>query len=193
MFGKFFASAFTGSLFGAGPTVFAVWGYVIANARDSQVELNPQLLASILGTTQDDVATAIGKLCAPDPNSRSKEEDGRRLIKEGQFAYRVVNHAAYRDIRNDEERRAYFRDKKREQRLRDKQAQAQPQQGIGAPPQDAHIPTWDEVKVLASMRAIPETSARAFYDHHQGNNLWLNQHGKLVDWKANLKAWAAVK
>lgn len=120
MYGKLFASTFTGSMYGAGPDVFAVWAYVIANTVDSQVELNPNLIAALLGCTPDRARAAIEVLCAPDPNSRSKAEGGRRLVREGEFAYRVPNFAAYRSIRNEEDRRAYNREKKREQRARDK-------------------------------------------------------------------------
>lgn len=118
MYGKFFASTFTGSMMGSGPTVFAVWGYVIANAVNGQVELNPRLVAAVIGCSQDDVQQAIGVLAAPDPNSRSPTEDGRRLVQEGQFAFRVTNHAMYRQIRNEDDRREYNRIKKQESRLR---------------------------------------------------------------------------
>jgi hypothetical protein len=120
VYGKFFASAFTGSMFGAGSDVFAVWAYVIANTKDSQVELNPNLLAATLGTSRERVQQAIDFLCAPDPNSRSKDAEGRRLVREGEFAYRVPTFSAYRAIRNEEERREYNRVKKAEQRERDR-------------------------------------------------------------------------
>ena len=120
MFGKFFASAFTGSMFGAGPDVFAVWGYVIANTHDSQIELNPQMLAAVIGTTPERIAAAIAFLCSPDERSRSKNEQGRRLVREGEYAYRVPNFAAYRAIKNEDDRRAYNRAKKAEQRQRDR-------------------------------------------------------------------------
>lgn len=55
----------------------------------------------------------------------------------------------------------------------------------------AEIPTWDEVKALASMRAVPEASAKSFFDHHEGNGLWLNQFGKLINWQHKLTTWAA--
>jgi hypothetical protein len=42
------------------------------------------------------------------------------LVREGEFAYRVPNFAAYRAIRNEEERREYNRIKKAEQREREK-------------------------------------------------------------------------
>lgn len=104
---------------GAGPCTFAVWGYVIANCKNGTVEINPTILAAILGATKEDVEKAIEYLSAPDPESRSKVLDGRRIVKVGAFFYEVPNHATYRGIINDEERREYFRDKKREQRERE--------------------------------------------------------------------------
>lgn len=118
MFGKFFASTFTGSMFGAGTDVFALWGYVIAHTVDSTVELNPPLVAAILGTTPVQIQAAIEKLCEPDPHSRNPELEGRRLVKEGQFQYRVTSHHIYRDIRNTEDKRAYNRDRQRAHRAK---------------------------------------------------------------------------
>lgn len=110
MFGKHFASMYSGSMVGSGAIVFAVMGYVVANGKPdkavgTQVELNPKLLAAILGEPEKEVEKAVQFLCSPDPNSRSKEEDGRRLIRLGQFDYRVVNGVKYRAIRNEEGRR----------------------------------------------------------------------------------------
>ena len=118
MYGKLFASTFTGSLCGSGPTVFAVWAYVIAHAVDSSVELNPKLLCGILGTDAESVAAAIELLGRPDPDSRNTDHDGRRLIRDGQYQYRVVSHAIYRAMKSDDDRRAYNREKQRESRER---------------------------------------------------------------------------
>lgn len=129
MYGKHFASMYSGSMVGAGAIVFAVWGYVIANARPdadvgTQVELNPKLLASILGEQVGAVQGAIEKLCAPDPDSRSKEEEGRRLVRLGQFDYRVVNGAKYRQIRDEEQRRQANREYQRKHRAKKKDKNA---------------------------------------------------------------------
>lgn len=121
MYGKFFASTYTGSMYGAGPDVFAVWGYVIANAVDGQVELNPRLLSATLGASEERILAAIDFLCSEDPHSRSTIDNGRRLVKEGTFAYRVPTHEHYRSIRNEEERREYNRLKKAEQRQRERE------------------------------------------------------------------------
>ena len=115
MFGKLFASMFTGSMMGAGPTKFAVMSYVIGNAVPDktvgmQVEINPRLVAAMIGTTEKDVQEAIDFLTAPDPKSRSKEDGGARLVQIGQFDYRVVNGLKYQAIRNREERRKQVRE-----------------------------------------------------------------------------------
>ena len=120
MYGKIFASTFGGSMYGAGPEVFAVWGYVIANTVNSRVELNPRPLAGTIGTTPAKIEEAIEFLCRPDPESRNPIHEGRRLVKEGQFQFLVVSHEIYRAIRNEDDRRAYNAQKMREHREREK-------------------------------------------------------------------------
>lgn len=116
MYGKHFTSMYTGSMMGAGPVVFAVWGYVISHCNNAEVELNPRLVATLIGCSVGDVETAIEFLLQEDPQSRNTEENGRRLIKVGQFAYRVVSHALYRSIRDENDRREYNRKKQAEYR-----------------------------------------------------------------------------
>lgn len=126
MFGKHFESMYSGSMVGSGALVFAVMGYVIANQKPdrefgSQVELNPTLLAAILGEEKKDVEKAIEYLCKPDPESRSKEHDGKRLIRLAQFSYQVVTGAKYRKIRDAETRREQGREATRKWREKLKQ------------------------------------------------------------------------
>jgi hypothetical protein len=118
MYGKFFASTFTGSMFGSGTDVFALWGYIIASANAGVIEVNPVFVGAVLGTTPDRINTALAVLCSPDPKSRTEAEDGRRLVHEGAYQYRVVNHAQYRAIRNEEDRREYNREAKRRERAK---------------------------------------------------------------------------
>lgn len=128
MYGKSFASMYTGSLFGKPAIVFATWGYVIANMRPSRsdgqcyVELNPTLLGAIFSTTVPEIMGALETLEAPDSASRTKADDGRRLVlldehrHAGPMQYRVVNGAKYRAIRDEEERRKQNREAKQRQR-----------------------------------------------------------------------------
>src|SRR5262245_49131406 len=115
MYGKHFASMYTGSMIGSGALVFAVMGYVVAcqepdRKLGSVVELNPRLLGAVFGEEAEHVAEAIAYLCKPDPESRSKESGGRRLIRVGQFLYQVVNGAKYRAVRDLEARREQTRE-----------------------------------------------------------------------------------
>lgn len=61
----------------------------------------------------------------------------------------------------------------------------------GSPFPEADIPSWDDVKAKAAMSGVPEASAKKFYDHHEGNQLWVNQGGRLINWPYKLTAWAA--
>ena len=124
MFGKWFAQTYTGSMFGAGPSVFAVWGYVVAHMYFGTVELNPSVIAAALGDSRDNVERVLEYLCAPDPKSRSKIEEGRRLVREGEYLYRVPTGNLYRGMRDEHDRRAYNRKKKAESR-RNQQSNSQ--------------------------------------------------------------------
>lgn len=121
MYGKIFETTFTGSMCGAGSDVFAVWAYVIANTDGNHhIEINPVMVGALLGMSAAAVEEVIHKFCSPDPKSRTTVKDGRKLEHVSGFLYFVVNHEAYREIRNEDDRRDYFKIKKREQRARQK-------------------------------------------------------------------------
>lgn len=128
---------------GSGAIVFAVMGYVIANYRldrkvGAQVTLNPSLLAAILGEDEPDVVRAIEFLSSPDTRSTSKEDEGRRLVKIGEFDYRVVNGAKYATLRNEEERREYNRIKQQEHRARITPAKPRKKKSSSFVPDQSH-------------------------------------------------------
>lgn len=109
-YGKLFSSLYTGSMIGAGAVPFALMPYIISNANPDRthggyIELNPVLLSAIIGVSEKEIEEGIEFLCAPDPKSRTPDEDGRRLIQISPFAYRVVNYAKYKAIRDEEDRR----------------------------------------------------------------------------------------
>ena len=146
MYGKIFESLYEGSMIGAGSAMFAVWGYVIAHMKPdkvvgAQVELNTKLVSFVLGEEESVIESVVQKLCDPDDKSRSKEKDGRRLIRLGEFTYQVVNGAHYMSIRKNDERREYFRNYRRNQRSSGNGVAAseylpgQAEAGIGAAPE----------------------------------------------------------
>ena len=110
MYGKHFDSMYCGSMVGKGFGAFSMMGYVISTMKPDkevgfQVELNTTLLATIFGEPEDKIQKTIDFLCDEDPESRSPAEEGRRLVKIGTYAYRVVNGVAYDKIRNEADRR----------------------------------------------------------------------------------------
>lgn len=120
MYGKCYESMYDGSMIGAGLNVFAVWNYIITKARGGCVEINPKLLAFTLGGKESEVESALKFLCQPDAKSRSRLDEGRRIVKEGQFQYRLVNWKFYQKIRNEDDRRDYNRRKQAEYRFKSK-------------------------------------------------------------------------
>ena len=121
MYGKHFASMYTGSMVGKGALFFAVWGYVISHfvpdrTHGAWVELNPTILATILGESEEAIRQTVHEMCEPDEQSRSQSEEGRKLVQLGPFAYRVVNGAKYREIRDEESRRDQNREAQKRHR-----------------------------------------------------------------------------
>lgn len=153
MYGKHFSSMYEGSMVGAGSHVFALMGYVIANQKPdkqvgAQVRLNPVLLATIFGEKEDLVQDAIDFLCAPDPKSTTPAEGGRRLVKIGQFDYRVVNGAKYLAIRNEEARREQNREAQRRKREKE--------QGKALPGEKAYVVAEKAGASEAQLAALSE-------------------------------------
>lgn len=53
----------------------------------------------------------------------------------------------------------------------------------------AAIPTLDEVLSEADRRSVTSDCAKRFYDWHESEQRWLNQFGKLINWKHKLTVW----
>jgi hypothetical protein len=136
MYGKLWESMYTGSMLGAGLGPFALMPYVVSNMKpypngeliEMRLELNPKFLAIILGTKEYVIEKAIEWACSPDPKSRTKTEGGRRLVKIGEFEYRVVNGWAYTQKKAIERRREQFR--KASKKYRSKKTNNGPAPGL---------------------------------------------------------------
>lgn len=66
-------------------------------------------LARIANVTLEEVEAALRCFLSPDPYSRTKEHDGRR-IEEIDGGWRLLNHAKFREIRSAAERAEYKRE-----------------------------------------------------------------------------------
>lgn len=73
-----------------------------------------------------------------------------------------------------------------------REGEAPPTPPPTAPPPplpEASIPTLTEIKAYGSFHGVPPELCQSFFDHYEGNNLWRNQHGILINWKHKLSSW----
>jgi len=212
MYAKLFPELYTGSMVGAGCVVFAIWPYALANCdAEGYVELNPKLLAMVLGASVQEIEQAIDFLMRPDPDSRSKAEDGCRIVKEGQFLYRLVNYEKYRAIRDKQDRREY-------QREWDRQNRPSGHKRVGSPTRSDTVrhsptgptqaeaeaevkrecrekrkrfspPTIPEVAAFAREKGCPGFNAEGFVEHYAVAD-WHDTAGRPVkNWKQRVLTW----
>lgn len=127
--GKHYGRMYEGSMVGKGAMVFAMMGYVIAKMKckwegngrekvvtEGKVTLNATILSAVFGEPREEVERAIGVLCAPDKETSTEGEEGRRLVKVGQYEYRVTNAAHYQNLRDKEAEREKAAERQRKYR-----------------------------------------------------------------------------
>ena len=162
---------------GAGLNVFAVWNYIVTNTHFGVIGLNPKLLKAILGGTVEEIQAALDFLGSPDPESRSKLEDGRRIVREGQFQYRVVNWEEYQTMKNADDLREYNRIKQAEYRARVKARKKSTPQGgeasfvkvlenEGPAAADAHLGRQQQANGLPEVETMRQRLARIGDEAH---------------------------
>jgi hypothetical protein len=99
--------------------------------KEGLVDMTPGAISRRTHVPLEIVTHGIEKLSLPDPESRSPDEEGRRIVlidSHRSWGWRVVNYPYYRNIRDEEARRTYFRERKREQRAASRNVQDSPRQ-----------------------------------------------------------------
>lgn len=112
MYGKIFASLYQGTLRGNAHAILVFTNMIACSDRMGNVDKHPRAIADEVGLTVDEVRAAIAFLEAPDPESRTPTEDGRRLLplEPGRsWGWRIVTHAKYRAMVREDERREQWR------------------------------------------------------------------------------------
>ena len=99
-----FGSVFDGTLCGKWPDT-GVWVCLLALADwRGHIDMTPQAISVRLGIPLDALRECIARFCGPDSESRSKAEDGRRLVlldPAREWGWRVVNIEVYRKKARD--------------------------------------------------------------------------------------------
>jgi len=108
MYVKLFASLYQGTLRGKSDGIL-VFTNLLAHADQSgRVDIHPRAIAEEVGLSEDSVRVALGFLEAVDEESRSPENEGRRIVLlDGHRAWgwQIVNYGKYRAIKNEDDRR----------------------------------------------------------------------------------------
>lgn len=87
--------------------------------KDGVVDMTTEAISRRTNVPLEKVRFGIEQLSQPDKSSRSKEQDGRRLIpldSRRNWGWIIVNYGHYRALQDEETRKKYFRDAKRKQR-----------------------------------------------------------------------------
>lgn len=119
-FTKLFSSLIFSTVWREEMHVKVVWITMLAMAnRHGDVLASVPGLADAARVSIDQCREALFRLGGPDPDSRTKENEGRRII-EVDGGWRLLNYPKYREIRDADERRIQVRENVRAFREREK-------------------------------------------------------------------------
>lgn len=127
MYCKLFASLYQGTLRGRSNEILVFTNLLAHAGRDGTVDKHFRAIAEETGLTIDEVREAVAVLEAPDPESRSPDENGARIIRMDEhriWGWRIVNYGKYRAIRSEEDRAEQNR--LAQERWRNKNKQSKP-------------------------------------------------------------------
>lgn len=99
--------------------VFKVWVLLLSRTDgDGIARVSADFLAGITRKPDEEIARCLSVLEKPDPSSRTRDHEGRR-IERVNGGFKVLNYQAYRETVDRESIRAYEADRKRRQRERE--------------------------------------------------------------------------
>lgn len=117
---KLFSSIITSTIWSEDDRTRIVWITMLALAdRNGEVQGSIPGLARLAGVPVEACRKAVDTFLSPDPDSRTKDDEGRR-IEAIEGGWSLLNHAKYRDMATDEDRRR--KAAIRQQRARDKKS-----------------------------------------------------------------------
>lgn len=109
MYGKIFEQMYDGSLaYGEWEALVTFQQLIILADADGIVDMTPIAISRRTSIPLDIIEKGIKALMEPDPHSRSKQEDGRRVVcidPERGWGYWLVNYEHYVKLANSAERR----------------------------------------------------------------------------------------
>lgn len=171
MYVKLFASLYQGTLRGCSDEILVFTNLLAHCDAAGVVDKHWRAICEETGLPRDRVEKAISNLEAADPESRSPEQEGRRIVKLDEhraWGWQVVNYTKYRDIKDAETRREQNRiaqekwRNKNKQRKQESAASAQVEgEGEGKVEEEKTLSGKpDPMRVKRVKAADPEQDAR---------------------------------
>ena len=108
MYVKLFASLYQGTLRGCSDEILVFTNLLAHADMNGIVDKHWRAIAEETGLSRERVEAAIAHLEAPDPESRSPEMNGCRIVKMDEhraWGWQIVNYTKYRAIRSEDDRR----------------------------------------------------------------------------------------
>jgi hypothetical protein len=169
--------------------------------REHQVLASVPGLASVANIPVESCRAGLAKLMSPDPDSRTKEHEGRR-ISETDGGWLILNGEKYRNFLSKQERNEYQAKLMADRRSSSKMlapvsrklavlAQTETETETLSTCVLKKSPTLDEVKLTCAKAGIPESDAVWFWNKCEGNG-WTNGGKKIKSYPHTLAAWKAA-
>lgn len=189
----------------------------VAEPPDGIVDMTPASLAARFDPkrvkiTEENVKAWIESLEGPDPDSRTPELEGRRLVRLSQtrrWGWRIVNYSKYRESANREMLRMSEADRKRAYRAKfpprphtptpaEAEAEADIEQSRTSPGQVPdkqcgcrNRPSLEAAKALAVKAGLPSSEGDSFWNYYEANgwrvglarNPMRSAAGAMANWK----------
>jgi hypothetical protein len=113
MYGKVFRQMYSGSMSRQGwEAIVTMQQFIVMADRHGVVEMTLEAMSSETKIPLEVLQKGVEILSAPDPGSRTPDEDGRRIVlldDRRDWGWQLVNYAKYRKIQSEEDRREYQR------------------------------------------------------------------------------------
>jgi hypothetical protein len=141
VYAKLFTSIYQGTLRGNSHGLLVFTNLLAHCDKNGAADIHPRAIAEEVGLTVDQVNAALRVLESPDDESRSPEEQGRRIVRLDEhraWGWLVVNYCKYRAIRDEDDRREQNRLSQERWRNKHKPPSAQISSVSQSKPQSAH-------------------------------------------------------
>ena len=215
---KLFSTIVSSSLWAEDSDTKVLWITLLA-LSDANGEIGGSIpgLAQIAGIPVDSARTAITRFLAPDPDSRTKDNDGRR-IEEVDGGWRLLNYKVYREKLSQADQKEQARVRKQRQRERDKRDTSVTERDMSRMSRHTDTDTDTDTKTSTTKSSTDAEASddgragnRFFtvtreewdeyakeirledpgapWDHYVSNGWKISGRAPMKDWKAALRNW----